>query len=333
MRPLRICIPFEVGVQGGMTTFMRYWMCWLEEAGHRLITNIGDDYDVLFLNSWKTQARDVYRAKSRLPELRVLHRLDGSALEYGRTWLDDLRQANSNLLADVTVYQSNFAKTLLGDKKGLTSRNGTVIQNPVDLELFTPAITPPDVIRPRFCVVSFSTNRLKGTWQISSIAKARPDWEFDLIGRFPPLPSLRNLNLRGELRGGDLVAALQKCHGLIQLSRNDAAPNVVSEALACGLPVAYIDSGGVPEIVGKAGARIHSLKSAEKSLSEILTKFPYFRCEAIKQSKQFSLHTIFPRYIHAIETANRQALPTRGALLSSFLSNALRARSKQLSEV
>jgi glycosyltransferase involved in cell wall biosynthesis len=44
-----------------------------------------------------------------------------------------------------------------------------------------------------------------------------------------------------------------QAHVLLHTQYNDASPTVVLEAMASGLPVAYIDSGGVPELVADAG--------------------------------------------------------------------------------
>jgi glycosyltransferase involved in cell wall biosynthesis len=48
---------------------------------------------------------------------------------------------------------------------------------------------------------------------------------------------------------------------LIHTKYNDPCPSVVCEALASGLPVAYSDSGGVPELVGDAGIGVPSPRS------------------------------------------------------------------------
>ena len=42
----------------------------------------------------------------------------------------------------------------------------------------------------------------------------------------------------------------RSAHAYIATTHMDACPNSVIEALACGLPVAYSASGGVPELVG-----------------------------------------------------------------------------------
>ena len=39
----------------------------------------------------------------------------------------------------------------------------------------------------------------------------------------------------------------------IAASRDDPCSNALLEALACGLPAAYLESGGHPELVGEGG--------------------------------------------------------------------------------
>jgi glycosyltransferase involved in cell wall biosynthesis len=45
-------------------------------------------------------------------------------------------------------------------------------------------------------------------------------------------------------------AVFQRAHVLVHTQYNDACPSVVLEAMACGLPVVYSNSGGTPELVG-----------------------------------------------------------------------------------
>jgi glycosyltransferase involved in cell wall biosynthesis len=50
---------------------------------------------------------------------------------------------------------------------------------------------------------------------------------------------------------------------LIHTKFNDPSPNLISEILACGLPVVYSASGGTPELVGDAGIGIDVTQSWE----------------------------------------------------------------------
>jgi glycosyltransferase involved in cell wall biosynthesis len=52
----------------------------------------------------------------------------------------------------------------------------------------------------------------------------------------------------------EALAEELRCHDIyIAASRHDPCSMAVVEALACGLPVLYRDSGGHPELVGEAG--------------------------------------------------------------------------------
>ena len=44
---------------------------------------------------------------------------------------------------------------------------------------------------------------------------------------------------------------LRRGHVLLHTKYNDPCPTAVIEAMACGVPVVYSSSGGVPELVGQ----------------------------------------------------------------------------------
>ncbi len=60
------------------------------------------------------------------------------------------------------------------------------------------------------------------------------------------------VTFRGEYTQASAPSIYQSVHAYLATTHMDACPNSVIEALACGLPVAYLASGGVPEMVTAA---------------------------------------------------------------------------------
>jgi glycosyltransferase involved in cell wall biosynthesis len=58
------------------------------------------------------------------------------------------------------------------------------------------------------------------------------------------------VTMTGPYTQEDAPALYRSADAYLMLKHNDPCPNTVLEALACGLPVLYSDSGGVPELVG-----------------------------------------------------------------------------------
>jgi len=56
----------------------------------------------------------------------------------------------------------------------------------------------------------------------------------------------------------------QAADAFVHAQWNDTCPSVVIEAMACGLPVVYSNSGGTPELVGDAGIGVSSRMSWEE---------------------------------------------------------------------
>jgi glycosyltransferase involved in cell wall biosynthesis len=82
-----------------------------------------------------------------------------------------------------------------------------------------------------------------------AFAECHKDIEFTIIGTVEQtLPS--NFIKMGYLDNPyDIAYILNSCDGFINLSYRDAATKTVPQAISCGLPVLYADSGGVNEMV------------------------------------------------------------------------------------
>lgn len=173
--------------------------------------------------------------------------------------------------ADHVFYQSGFCKMaadrFLGERQGPAE----VLYNPVDTRLFVPAAAPPDIRRP----VLLCAGSHHGWYRVrvaietlAILAREKPDATLRLAGRYRWQPSeqrsldqLReyartlgvegSIDVRGPYTQEQAPALFQGAHVLLHTKYADPCPRVVVEAMACGLPVAYSATGGVPELVGE----------------------------------------------------------------------------------
>ena len=187
---------------------------------------------------------------------RMVHRVDGPIGVY-RGFDDgtDRRIIRINEeLAGATVFQSQWSLETHREL-GLELRAPVVVPNAVDPAIFHP---PPRHAsldgRPlRVVATSWSDNPRKGAdimdWldrnhdprRLELTFVGNTQSSFERIRVVPAVPSPRV----GEiLRASDVYLAP---------SRDDPCSNALLEALACGLPAAYLRSGGHPELVGDAG--------------------------------------------------------------------------------
>lgn len=101
-----------------------------------------------------------------------------------------------------------------------------------------------------------------------------PQVQLVLVGDGPEREGLRRaaphgrLHLLGSRSRAEVALALQACDLLVLPSAREGWPNVVTEALASGLPVVATAVGGIPEIVAEAvagelvGAEVEALAAA-----------------------------------------------------------------------
>jgi glycosyltransferase involved in cell wall biosynthesis len=188
--------------------------------------------------------------------VRMVHRVDGPIGVY--RGFDDgtdrrIHEINREL-ADATIFQSRFSLEKHREL-GLELRDPVVISNAVDARIFhPPALREPlEGRKVRLIASSWSDNPRKGAdtfaWLDSNLDWSR--YELTFVGR-APVP-VERISVVGPVPSAE-VADLLRAHDVyIAASRDDPCSNALLEALACGLPAAYLRSGGHPELVGEAG--------------------------------------------------------------------------------
>ncbi len=173
--------------------------------------------------------------------------------------------------ADYVIYQSRFCKIsadrYLGERKGPFE----ILHNPVDTEVFIPLARKPDGLKillagthNEFYRVRIAIETLKEVLHIipdAELIVAGPlKWkrnemesQAELEGLCAEMGILSKVRLLGPYAQRDAVSLFQSAHILFHTQYNDACPRMVVEAMSCGLPVVYSESGGTPELVGMEG--------------------------------------------------------------------------------
>jgi len=168
--------------------------------------------------------------------------------------------------ADHVLFQSAFCKLSADHWYGERTGPWEVLHNPVDVSRFEPAPERPR--RPLTLLLGgnqYQEYRLRAALEtLALVRRERPDAELVVAGALSfardgeararsvadALGIGGAVRLAGPYTQRDAPALMRSADLLLHTKYNDPCPTVVLEAMACGLPVVYSASGGVPELVG-----------------------------------------------------------------------------------
>ena len=209
-----------------------------------------------------------------------MHRVDGPIDVYrGRDeGVDHRIQAVNQRFADKTVFQSIYSleKHL---ELGLTFCEPVVIMNAADPEIFHPRgrIEFSRNRKTRLIASSWSDNVNKGA-TVYQWLDQNLDWtrfEMTFVGRSPV--KFKNIRMVSAVDSQRMAALFREHDIYITASKNDPCSNSLIEALTCGLPAVYLQSGGHPEIVKQAGAGFESAEQIPEKLDRVVNEYEKFR--------------------------------------------------------
>jgi glycosyltransferase involved in cell wall biosynthesis len=257
----------------------------------RTFPEAGSRFNVLYLVTSRLPAASVVRADwARRKGARLVVNQNGVAYPgwYGPGWQAVNAEMRALLVrADYVFYQSEFCRTA-ADQFAAPARGAwEVLHNAVDTSRFTPG--PKQEGRPLTLLLAGSQDqwyRLESAVRtLAVLVKRGVDAELLIAGRLrwtgnalaarqqaDALVSTLRLNGRVVFLGvypqADAPAMFRRADVVLHTKYNDPCPTVVIEALACGRPVVYSRSGGVPELVGDdAGVGIETELSWERDIA------------------------------------------------------------------
>ena len=259
VRPVDLAVfhEFAPSPAGGGNQTLRAVMAELERRGVRVgVNTLSPSTRAVLFNSFNFDRPRLELLARRLNGARMVHRV-GAVTSLYRGFDDgtDARVADMNAkLADATIAISH-ATIAMYRQIGIELVDPHVVYNGCDSRIFNPEGRSPFSRdrKTRLISASWSDNPRKGgptyEWLEDHL-----DWdrfEFTFVGNtqacfrrarhIPPVPS------------HDLAALLRSHDIFVTATEHDAYSNALVEALSCGLPAVYLDSGGSSEAVKDAG--------------------------------------------------------------------------------
>ena len=197
--------------------------------------------------------RDIFAYLARNPRTLVVHRVNECDQRKGTKGVN-FRLLRANLCADHTVFVSRWLRGLFLEM-GLPSLESSVIHNGSDEAVFNRRGHQPwDGREPlRLVTHHWSSNWMKGFDVYTRLDEmlAREPWRdlfsFTYVGNLPEGFAFGASEHAPPTHGEYLADQLRRCHVYITASRNEPGSHHQNEGAACGLPLLYMESGGMTE--------------------------------------------------------------------------------------
>lgn len=271
------------GPWGGGNLFAKNLKSYLIQRGHRVVHDLlEDDIDIILITEprktsesssythWDVQKYISYINKEAI----VVHRINECDERKDTNYVNHYMKS-VNEIANHTVYVSSWIQKLY-EQQGLLFNKSTVILAGADKKIFNNKGFKPWREGEKLKIVThhWGSNWKKGfdVYQFLDELVTSPKWkdkiEFSYIGNVPKNFTFKNSTLIPPLSGFELANKIKENHLYITASRNEPSGNHHIEAAQCGLPLLFINSGGIPEYCFKYGVEFDK-DNFEEKLSEV----------------------------------------------------------------
>lgn len=291
----------KFGPWGGGAKTLNKLVEHLQHRGHQVVYELKTGIDIIFCFDPRPNDRGEWYQnfidyRSQYPKTKIIQRI-GDLGTHSKPHLTNLIK-NCIGLSDFLIFPSQWAK----DWIGFVSSNGVVIDN-APMPIFYSNRKIDHSLKDQVNIVThhWSTNPKKGfdTYVKFDDWCKDKDYNFYYVGQVPG-----NLNLTNYIKpvsSGALSSLLPSFDIYLTASEEEAGANHVLEAMACGLPVLYKDTGGsIPNYCKGYGESYSNFKDMLNKLEKITKEYNTYKSDVLKYSN--SNDQVVKQYCDIIES-------------------------------
>ncbi len=209
--------------------------------------------------------------------------------------------------ADYVLYQSQFCFDSTQEWVRPPERPHRILYNAVDVQLFKPSKDKPSHPLVLLAATYFNPEKKYLLDYLQEVMrhfqKEGVPVRLRIAGKIAGSPAQKlpsGIEVVGPFAPSEAPAVYQQADALLHLTPLDACPTSVLEAMACGLPVLYSQSGGTAELVGEGGIALPvqasyveralpDLPSISLAVKSVITNWADFSKRARVQAQRFSI--------------------------------------------
>lgn len=253
----------------------------------RFLPNINKDYNIIYTVDDRIPPSVIRKAKAK--GVKIVQNFGGI---YHRPYKENYRKYNEpiidihNNLADHVIYQSEFSKRAADHFCRTAKENSEILYNAVDTNFFK----PPENKEFGYNILTAGFFRFKSRLEpvvraFAAVVEKYPQARLTIAGKLNhgrgefdvarAIPSLVNklkltdyVTFLGQYRQEEAPLIYRPANLFVHAKYKDWCPNVVIEAMACGLPIVFNDTGGVRELVKECGLGLR-VREKEWHLDEV----------------------------------------------------------------
>ena len=188
-----------------------------------------------------------------------------------------------------------FCRTSFAEECELAPKSWRIIKNAADPVTFFP---DPKIVKKdgplRLVAVSWSSNPRKGFATIADVSRL-PGVEVTFVGNWCPDIEPARVRLLGVLMAEELAEVLRSSHAMLHAAWNEPCSNAIVEAMACGLPIVYRDSGGNRELAGDYGVPL--TEDVSEVVKGLLRQYSHLRDRVLNDRELFLINRAAEEYI------------------------------------